>query len=143
MLQFTFGVLAIVPGKSNSVLLVRTTYGDCKWQLPGGYVEPNESPIQALERELLEECSIKIEEPRLFGLYFKIYQQNFNTVFVCPSPDSTPSLGCEEIAEVRFFPVSELPASVSVRQRRILADWASGATGPFVWVYRDPLTIVV
>ena len=142
MVQFTFGVLCIIPGEQNTVLLVRTTYGDRKWQLPGGYVEADESPVEALSRELWEECSLRIETPELFGFYFKIYQQNFNIIFVCPPPKDKPKPGDKEIAEVGFFPISDLPAAVSIRQRKILSDWVAGAKGPLVWVYRDPLTTV-
>src|SRR6266581_6696309 len=132
MLQVTFGVLAIVPGEANTVLLVKTTYRERKWQLPGGFVESNESPLQALDRELLEECTLRVETPELFGFYFKIYEQNFNMVFTCQPTVGTPSPADPEIAEVHFFATDKLPGSLSVRQQRIVADWASGVQGPLI-----------
>ena len=39
------------------VLLVRPTYKD-SWDIPGGYVEPGESPLQACIREVREELGI-------------------------------------------------------------------------------------
>jgi len=40
------------------VLLVKPTYKD-GWDIPGGYVEPGESPKQAARREVLEELGIE------------------------------------------------------------------------------------
>jgi ADP-ribose pyrophosphatase YjhB (NUDIX family) len=48
----------------DRVLMVRPTYKD-GWDLPGGYVEPNESPTKAVERELTEELSLARSPGRL------------------------------------------------------------------------------
>ena len=42
---------------SGRVLLVRPTYKD-GWDIPGGYVEPGESPKQAAAREVKEELGL-------------------------------------------------------------------------------------
>lgn len=42
---------------SGRVLLVKPTYKD-GWDIPGGYVEPGESPKQAAARELEEELGL-------------------------------------------------------------------------------------
>ncbi|GAB7190960.1 NUDIX hydrolase [Kineococcus sp. NUM-3379] len=41
------------------VLLVQPTYKD-GWDLPGGYVEPGESPLAAARREVVEELGIEL-----------------------------------------------------------------------------------
>jgi 8-oxo-dGTP diphosphatase len=41
----------------DRVLLVQPTYKD-SWDIPGGYVEPGESPLQACIREVREELGI-------------------------------------------------------------------------------------
>lgn len=38
-------------------------------QLPGGGVDPGESPLQALNREVFEETGWRITRPRLVGIY--------------------------------------------------------------------------
>jgi ADP-ribose pyrophosphatase YjhB (NUDIX family) len=42
----------------DRVLLVKPTYKE-KWDIPGGYVEPGESPLQACRREVREELGIE------------------------------------------------------------------------------------
>ncbi|RJS46560.1 NUDIX domain-containing protein [Nocardioides cavernaquae] len=41
------------------VLLVKPTYKD-GWDIPGGYVEPGETPIEACEREIREELGLEV-----------------------------------------------------------------------------------
>jgi 8-oxo-dGTP diphosphatase len=52
---------------SNRVLLVKPTYKD-GWDIPGGYVEPGESPKQAAAREVREELGIEIVVGRLLAI---------------------------------------------------------------------------
>ena len=46
------------------VLLVKPSY-KAGWDIPGGYVEPGESPKQAAQREVLEELGIEVPIGRL------------------------------------------------------------------------------
>ncbi|MFE0594103.1 NUDIX domain-containing protein [Micromonospora echinospora] len=46
------------------VLLVRPTYKK-HWEIPGGYVEPGESPRSACNREVQEELGLKIKVGRM------------------------------------------------------------------------------
>ncbi|MEV3965721.1 NUDIX hydrolase [Nocardia sp. NPDC050193] len=48
----------------DEVLLVHKTYG-VGWDIPGGYVEPGESPAQACRREVAEELGIDRSPGRL------------------------------------------------------------------------------
>lgn len=45
---------AVIRDEQGRVLVVRPTYKD-EWELPGGSVEPDESPLSACRRELREE----------------------------------------------------------------------------------------
>lgn len=55
------GAYAIVVGREGNLLLVDER-GEL--QLPGGGIDPGESPIQALHREIMEETGWRIAEPR-------------------------------------------------------------------------------
>lgn len=51
----------------GDVLLVRPTYKP-HWDLPGGYVEPGESPRAAARREVREELALEIDPRRLLSV---------------------------------------------------------------------------
>ena len=57
------------------VLLARHTYGGGKNQLitPGGYVNYQETPEEALKREYLEETSVMIEPESIIGVRFNLH----------------------------------------------------------------------
>ena len=59
----------------GKVLLARHTYGkgSGKLILPGGYVQYNETPQDALVREYLEETGIKVEPENIIGIRFNIH----------------------------------------------------------------------
>lgn len=50
---------ALFVNGAGQVLLVKPTYKD-GWDIPGGYVEPGETPIEACEREIREELGLEI-----------------------------------------------------------------------------------
>lgn len=59
---------AAVFDDAGRVLLQRRT-DDGAWCLPGGYVEPNESPEEAAIRETREETGLDVEPVDLVGVY--------------------------------------------------------------------------
>ena len=55
---------ALITDGGTRILLVRPTYKD-GWDIPGGYVEPSESPAAASARELVEEINLDRPTGRL------------------------------------------------------------------------------
>ncbi|MBQ2079413.1 MAG: (deoxy)nucleoside triphosphate pyrophosphohydrolase [Erysipelotrichaceae bacterium] len=58
----TINVVAAIIKSGNRILATQRGYGEFKdgWEFPGGKVEPNETPEEALKREIKEELKIKI-----------------------------------------------------------------------------------
>ena len=48
-----------------------TKHPDRDWDIPGGHIERDETPEEALEREVYEETCVKLRDIRIFG-YLKI-----------------------------------------------------------------------
>src|SRR5262245_35013833 len=65
----TIGVFAVIRNDDGHVLCVRQNYAPFRWTLPGGRVEPHESPLEALHREVLEEIGRRIEITSFIGAY--------------------------------------------------------------------------
>lgn len=59
----------IVFTSPSQILLVQRKNEPKGYALPGGFVDVGESPSDAVEREIEEELSLKISEPKLFGVY--------------------------------------------------------------------------
>jgi 8-oxo-dGTP pyrophosphatase MutT (NUDIX family) len=57
----------LIRDDSGRVLLVRHVEG--RWQLPGGAVEPGETPADGVRRECWEEASVLVEPTRILGVY--------------------------------------------------------------------------
>lgn len=62
------GAYAILP-RDGKVLLTCQFGPDPDFQLPGGGIDPGESAIQALHREVFEETGWHIARPRRLGLF--------------------------------------------------------------------------
>src|SRR5271156_7057842 len=66
----TLGVRGLVVDEAGRIFLVKHTYVR-GWYLPGGGVEPGETLLDALARELKEEGNIElVEQPQLHAVYF-------------------------------------------------------------------------
>lgn len=120
----TLGVRAVVLDAQDRVLLVRHTYVP-GWYFPGGGVETGESCYEALARELREEAALEITAPpHWHGLFFNGHASRRDHVglFVIRQFKALgPRLPDREIAEVRFFPLDDLPKDLAYgHQRRLL-----------------------
>lgn len=60
-------VAAVILNKKNEILL-QEKYKEA-WSLPAGMIEPNESPKEAIVREVLEETGLIVEPVKILGVF--------------------------------------------------------------------------
>src|SRR5438105_1555010 len=104
----TIGVFACIFDSAGRILLVRHAYGKQHWSTPGGRVEPAESPVAALHREIREEIGCKIRVNHLIGVYAKPYRDDLVLSFAVTILSGDPQPMPPEISDVAFF--HSLPA---------------------------------
>ncbi len=127
----TAGVRGIVQNQAGEILLVRHSYGDRRWFLPGGGHHGMESPEQTLIREMREETGLQVEVTRLVGVYFYTgaYKRDHIYIFQCTQVGGQLQHVGGEIQDIGWFPLDALPQDLMVGMARILADWRSGRAG--------------
>ena len=92
----------------NKVLLARHTYGGGSGKLivPGGYVEYDESPQQALIREYLEETGVTVEPQDIIGIRFNMH--DWYIAFRAKYVSGVPRSDNDENSEVIWVDVVEV-----------------------------------
>lgn len=71
--HFVVGVKTILIDQENRILVLKRsdkTKGVSKWSLPGGHLEKNENPNNAVIREVEEETQLKITSAEVFAINF-------------------------------------------------------------------------
>ena len=124
-----------VPGAHELLLMQRSDNGH--WGLPGGYVEPGESVVEATAREVEEETGYRVEVGRLVGVYSDPARQvveypngdrvqAVNLCFEAVAGEAGEPTTPEETLATGFFALDALPEPfVPVHEIR-LADGADG-----------------
>jgi len=92
-------------------ILVLDQKGNHTWTLPGGHVEPGETPEQALTREIMEEADVTVKNIRLLG-----FQQVDDS-----GSGETPYYQARYVATVdQILPQTPDPAMGRIHERRFV-----------------------
>jgi ADP-ribose pyrophosphatase YjhB (NUDIX family) len=85
-----------------------------KWDLPGGFLEEGEHPLDCLHRELREEAGIGLRDTQFVGLFMDRYGDGdravstLNLYWTARIADGTPE-PADDVVELRFFAPDEIP----------------------------------
>src|SRR5262249_28939029 len=115
--------------QGGRVLLVKPTH-KAGWDIPGGYVEPGESPKQAAQREVREELGLDVQiGPLLVGDWAPHPDEGDKLLFIFSGgkldagTDLYPAAP-DEIAEARFWTRADLADALPPRLLRRVASAA-------------------
>ncbi len=122
----TLGVKALVINEHNQVLLVEHTY-ITGWHFPGGGVSGQETPAQAVIRELKEETGILATDPALFALYTHQIcgARDYPVLFIVKNftPVALSAPCPHEIKQIGWFDVDKLPLETTDCTRERLREY--------------------
>jgi 8-oxo-dGTP pyrophosphatase MutT (NUDIX family) len=122
-------VTGLVFDDQHRVLLVRPAKRDV-WVAPGGAIDPDEIPVNALAREVWEETGLLVEPTLLRGVFggpeFRVWYANGDEVgyvmaiYECRTIGGVLKTDEDEIAEARFFAQDELAHVTLSRWARLV-----------------------
>ncbi len=118
----TIGVFAIIFDARQRILCVRMNYASKNWTTPGGKVEPGESPIEAVKREVFEETGYRVEPKQLIGVYAKLYNNDLVLCFEAEVLSRELWEPNQEISEMGYFARDELPEEMGYVVRTRIKD---------------------
>jgi ADP-ribose pyrophosphatase YjhB (NUDIX family) len=132
----TLGVRGLVLDEAGRIFLVKHTYVR-GWHLPGGGVEPGETLLDALARELKEEGNIDLlAPPALHAVYFntRVSRRDHVALFVIGAfRQPAPPVPDREIMAHGFFATDALPEDTVASVRARIAEVLMGAPTAQRW----------
>ena len=114
----------ILVEQDGQVLLVHRLNepGKGQWSLPGGYMDSDEEPTRAAERECREETGLEVQVTRLIDvMQDREYANSADVVIAYAASISGGSLRAgDDAAEAAFFPRASLPPIAFRVARKVL-----------------------
>jgi 8-oxo-dGTP diphosphatase len=97
-----------------------------EWDLPGGFVDESEHPIDALRREFREETGLDVEPLELLRIDIEPYDGRYVfSVTWLVRGDGEP-VAADDVDELRWFARDELPPEMAFPgQEEVLRVWAA------------------
>jgi 8-oxo-dGTP diphosphatase len=116
--RFAHTVDAIIVAKnpgSEMILLIQRKFEPFEgmWALPGGFIEMNETLLEACHRELREETGLEGIELNQFYTFDEVGRdprhRTVSTVFYGQVPEILSITGGDDAARAEWFPTNALP----------------------------------
>jgi 8-oxo-dGTP diphosphatase len=104
-------VRVVIVDREGRVLLVKE-FDDENWKLPGGKIHANETIMQAIEREIMEELGCKIQPDHILTYVKKHipHSEHFRHIVKAHIPADVPQ-ATDEVVELLWADPAALPES--------------------------------
>ncbi len=112
---------AVITDAEGQILLLRASYGNKAWGLPGGALEPGETIHDALLRECREELGRDVQVIHLTGVYYHSAYNSQAFIFRCELDSPHNIVLSDEHLEFRYAQVDTLPPVQKQRVQECLA----------------------
>jgi 8-oxo-dGTP pyrophosphatase MutT (NUDIX family) len=118
MSSYPVSIKGVLFTPQREVVLMRNARDE--WELPGGRIEPDETPPQCLAREIAEELSLQVEVGSLIDAYlFEVIPGK--RVFICTYQctlvgEFIPKISAEHV-EIGLFAADKLPPRLAAGYR--------------------------
>lgn len=136
---FLLGVVGVIRDEQARLLLFHHPYRRTPWGLPGGWMQRDESPLAALEREVREESGLTVRAERilLFGTTPDRPKLEFVVAARVVAGAFRPS---DEVTAMQWAPLGQLPHIPAIQRRilRAVERLPDGQTGQYStrWLMR-------
>ena len=103
------------------------------WEVPGGFVERGEHPVDAAVREVREELGIEVTLTGLVGVYLEVSSRGDPlqiTVYQGTTTDAEATPDPTEVSDWGWFAPEDIPAEMAGRHRLRIDDWLAGKAVP-------------
>ena len=107
------GAASVIVDAAGRVLLVKHSYGELNWELPGGGGEARESAEETARREAREEVGVELATLRLTGVYWEPDQDAHHFVFRAHAIGTPRVADRKEITHIDWFSPGALPRPMS------------------------------
>jgi 8-oxo-dGTP diphosphatase len=114
--------------RDGRVLLARRAHEPRRghWDIPGGFLDEREDPVDGLRREFREETGLEVEPVELLRIDIEPYDGRhvFSVTYVVRG-EGEP-VAADDVDELRWFAPDELPEMAFPGQDDVLRVWALG-----------------
>jgi ADP-ribose pyrophosphatase YjhB (NUDIX family) len=126
-------IVAVQQG--NTVLLTKREDFEV-WCLPGGAIDPGESPEVAAVREVQEETGLVVQLTRMVAVISRPHwgtHGRISFVFAAVPLGGTLAPEPREVIDIGYFPTEQLPTPLFSHHQQMITETFQGSNGQ-VWV---------
>jgi 8-oxo-dGTP diphosphatase len=124
--------VGVIVRRGDQLLLQRriNSHGEGTWSSPGGHLDFGEEPAACAVREVAEETALHLGGVRFVGITNDVFDDERHYVtlwFVATDFAGVPTIAAtDELSELDWFPLDDLPQPLFPPLRRLLAGQLDG-----------------